>query len=339
MLVFRTASMDDLPGVLDLAKASPVGVTSLPADRDALYRKIQTSSDSIAADVSFHGEESYFFALEDHASGEILGVSALVASAGYNEPFYSYRNETLIHASPGLAIHHKIHALSLCHDLTGNTLCASYYIQPQYRFTRYSDLLSRARFLFIANAPHRFADQVVCEMVGQTDETGESPFWNAVGKHFFGLDYAAAEMHCGVRGRRFIAEMMPHHPIYVPLLPDAAQAAMGQIGEVSEVTYDVLIREGFEAERYIDIFDGGPTLQAATRTIRTFAQSRLVMAALAQKETTLPAMPLLVANTRLADYRAIVVDAVLADDKIRLPAEALQALAVSAGEMLRIAPL
>ena len=46
-----------------------------------------------------------------------------------------------------------------------------------------------------------------------------SPFWDAIGRNFFDLNYAAAERLCGLKSRTFLAELMPHYPIYVPLLP------------------------------------------------------------------------------------------------------------------------
>lgn len=117
MLVMRPAQAADLPQVQRLAADSPVGVTSLPDDAERLRDKILASEASFAAEVSYNGEESYFFVLEDSASGELVGCSAIVASAGFSEPFYSFRNETFVHASRSLSIHNKIHVLSLCHDL------------------------------------------------------------------------------------------------------------------------------------------------------------------------------------------------------------------------------
>ena len=108
MYIFRPVTVADLPAVEALAAQSPVGVTSLPANREALLHKIQASQDALAAEVRLYGEERYFFTVEDRASGRLLGLSGLVASAGYNEPFYSFRNELLIHASPELGIHNKM---------------------------------------------------------------------------------------------------------------------------------------------------------------------------------------------------------------------------------------
>lgn len=127
MLVMRPAQMADLGEVQRLAADSPIGVTSLPDDVDRLSDKIAASEASFAAEVSFNGEESYFFVLEDTDSGKLVGCSAIVASAGYSEPFYSFRNETFVHASRELKIHNKIHVLSQCHDLTGNSLLTSFY--------------------------------------------------------------------------------------------------------------------------------------------------------------------------------------------------------------------
>jgi arginine/ornithine succinyltransferase subunit-like protein len=67
-----------------------------------------------------------------------------------------------------------------------------------------------------------FADSVVTEIVGYSDENGDSPFWDAIGRNFFDLNYAAPSA-CGLKSRTFLAELMPHYPIYVPLLPDEAQ--------------------------------------------------------------------------------------------------------------------
>ncbi|GAB3266532.1 arginine N-succinyltransferase [Chitinimonas naiadis] len=335
MFVLRPARLADLAGIEALAQASPAGVTSLPADRETLYRKVQSSVDSLAAEVSFHGEESYFFVMEAMDGGELVGVSGIVASAGFNEPFYSYRNEAFVHASPGLNIHNRIHALSLCHDLTGNSLLSSFYLREGLHFTRWSDLLSRARLLFIAQWPERFAEAVVSEMIGVTDPQGNSAFWDAVGRVFFGIDYQEAELHCGIKGRKFIAELMPQHPLYVPLLSDAAQEVMGQVGEHARVPYDILTREGFETENYIDIFDGGPTLYASTRGIRTVAQSQLATVASGKAGPH----AFLVATTRQHDFRATVAEAEHCDGHIVLSTEILNALALAPGDTVRIAPL
>ncbi|MET1078244.1 MAG: arginine/ornithine succinyltransferase subunit alpha [Pseudomonas sp.] len=335
MLVMRPAQMADLADVQRLAADSPVGVTSLPDDSARLSEKIAASDASFAAEVSFNGEESYFFVLEDSETGRLVGCSGIVASAGYSEPFYSFRNETFVHASRSLSIHNKIHVLSLCHDLTGNSLLTSFYVEKPLVDSVWAELNSRARLLFVASHPERFADAVVVEIVGQSDEQGDSPFWDAVGRNFFDLNYAEAERLCGLKSRTFLAELMPHYPIYVPLLPDAAQEAMGQVHPRAQITFDILMREGFETDHYIDIFDGGPTLHARTSGIRSIAQSRMVPVRLGEQGKG--GRPYLVSNGQLQDFRAIVAELDWVPGKpVTLSVEAAEALGVGEGASVRL---
>ncbi|WP_286785523.1 MULTISPECIES: arginine/ornithine succinyltransferase subunit alpha [Pseudomonas] len=339
MLVMRPAQMSDLAEVQRLAADSPVGVTSLPDDSGRLGEKIGASEASFAAEVSFNGEETYFFVLEDSDSGHLVGCSGIVASAGYSEPFYSFRNETFVHAARELKIHNKTHVLSLCHDLTGNSLLTSFYIEPGLVDSIAAELVSRARLLFVANHPERFADAIVTEIVGQSDENGDSPFWDAVGRNFFDINYAEAERLCGLKSRTFLAELMPHYPIYVPLLPDSAQEAMGQVHPRAQITFDILMREGFETDHYIDIFDGGPTLHARTSGIRSIAQSRMVPVAILEerREPIRGGRPYLVSNGQLQDFRALVVELDWVPGKpVSLPGAAAEALGAGDGASVRL---
>ncbi len=335
MLVMRPAQVADLQQVQRLAADSPVGVTSLPDDAERLKEKILASEASFAAEVSYNGEESYFFVLEDTQTGQLVGCSAIVASAGFSEPFYSFRNETFVHASRELKIHNKIHVLSLCHDLTGNSLLTSFYVQRELVNTPIAELNSRGRLLFMASHPERFADAVVTEIVGYSDEQGESPFWNAVGRNFFDLNYSEAEKLSGLKSRTFLAELMPHYPIYVPLLPDEAQEAMGQVHPRAQITFDILMREGFETDNYIDIFDGGPTLHARTSGIRSIAQSRLVPVRIG--EVPKATRSYLVTNGLLQDYRALVAELDWVPGKpVTLSAETAEALGIGEGASVRL---
>ncbi|MFJ3049282.1 MULTISPECIES: arginine/ornithine succinyltransferase subunit alpha [Pseudomonas] len=335
MLVMRPAQVADLQQVQRLAADSPVGVTSLPDDAERLREKILASEASFAAEVSFNGEESYFFVLEDTDTGRLVGCSAIVASAGFSEPFYSFRNETFVHASRELKIHNKIHVLSLCHDLTGNSLLTSFYVERDLVNTPIAELNSRGRLLFMASHPERFADAVVVEIVGYSDEQGQSPFWNAIGRNFFDLDYTEAEKLSGLKSRTFLAELMPHYPIYVPLLPDDAQEAMGQVHPRAQITFDILMRDGFESDNYVDIFDGGPALHARTSGIRSIAQSRQVPVRIG--EGGKGNRGYLVTNGQLQDFRAIVVELDWVPGKpVTLNQQAAEALGIGEGASVRL---
>jgi arginine N-succinyltransferase len=340
MLVMRPAQLSDLAEVQRMAANSPVGVTSLPDDSERLREKILASQASFAAEVSFNGEESYFFVLEDTDSGRLLGCSGIVASAGYSEPFYSFRNETFVHASRSLGIHNKVHVLSLCHDLTGNTLLSGFYLDPQLHDSLQAELTSRARLLFIACHAERFADALVVEIVGYSDEHNNSPFWDAIGRNFFDMSYAEAERISGLKSRTFLAELMPHYPIYVPLLPDAAQEAMGQMHPRSQAPFAILMREGFETDHYIDIFDGGPTLNARTSGIRSITQSRVVPVRVVEREEHDPGnacRPYLLCNGQLQDFRALVAELEWIPGKpVNLPVQMAELLGSLDGTSIRL---
>lgn len=338
MLILRPARLGDLPEVQRLAADSPIGVASLPDDRERLAEKIRTSEASFAAEVSFNGEESYFFVLEDTASGQLVGCSAMVATAGFSEPFYSFRNETFVHASRELKIHNKIHVLSLCHDLTGNSLLTGFLLQEGLEGTPAAELNSRGRLLFVASHPERFAESMVVAVPGYRDEDGHAPFWDAIGRNFLAIDHAEAVRLCGLKGRTMLAELMPSYPIYVPLLPDSAQEAMGQVHPCAEESFDILMREGFESEHYVDIFDGGPTVHARTSGLRSIAQNQRVSVRLGAPATG--GRRWLVANTQLQDFRALIVELDWeAGQPLTLAPTLAEALGVGEGGSVRVVAL
>ena len=201
--------------------------------------------------------------------------------------------------------------------------------------TASAELNSRARLMFMASHPERFADAVVVEIVGYSDDEGESPFWNAVGRNFFDLNYIEAERLSGLKSRTFLAELMPNYPIYVPLLPDEAQESMGQVHPRAQITFDILMREGFETDNYIDIFDGGPTLHARTSGIRSIAQSRVVPVRIGEQQKG--GRQYLVSNGLLQDFRALVADLDWVPGKpVELSLEIAEALGVGEGASVRL---
>jgi arginine N-succinyltransferase len=271
-LVLRAATSDDLPALERFAAASAIGITTLPADRQQLADRLARSAQAFASGDDSSGEEIYLFVLED--AGRVVGTSGIAASAGFHDRFYSYRNEMVVHVSAALKASNRIHTLHLCHDLTGYTLLTSFYIEPEYAHTLAPQLLSRGRLLFIAEFGDRFSDRIAAESPGLADDTGRCPFWDAVGRRFFDMDYPQAERITGGRSKSFIAELMPQSPIYVPLLPEAAQWAIGQLHPVAELPFSILQDEGFDSETYVDIFDGGPTVDARVALLKTVAGSR-----------------------------------------------------------------
>ena len=75
------------------------------------------------------------------------------------------------------------------------------------------------------------------------DDHGRSPFWDALGKHFFDVDFPNAD-YLSLVNKKFIADLMPKHPIYIPLLPKDAQDVIGKVHEQTEPALKLLEAEG-----------------------------------------------------------------------------------------------
>lgn len=271
-LLLRPVAAADLPDLVRMAAASADGISSLPNDEAKLRARIAASLQSFASPDDASGEETYLFVLED--SGRIVGCSGIAASAGFFDRFYSYRNEFVVHASAGLGVTQRMHTLHLCHDLTGATLLTSFFLDPGYEDGPAAQLLSRARLLFIHGNAERFSERIAAESPGVTDDAGQSPFWDAVGRRFFGMAYPEAEAVIGGRSRACIADLMPPYPVYVALLPEAAQWALGQLHPVGELPFSILQEEGFDADTYVDIFDGGPTVEGPLASLSSVRHAR-----------------------------------------------------------------
>ncbi len=335
--VVRPVAMKDIPALEVLARQASRGVHTLPRTPENLQRAVKRSLDSFAAQVEFQGEESYMFVLEDTASAEVLGSATIFATAGSNGTYFAFRNDVVQQVSRDLGISHNVHALSLCSELTACSQLSSFFVLDGAA-TVAATLLSRARLLFAALAPQRFGDRFFVSLAGVSDEKGQSPFWDALGRKFFQMDFLDAEHAVeGARNRTLIVELMPHYPVYVPLLPAAAQAVLGQIHPQAELPFALLTAEGFAADEYIDIFDGGPILLAHRDSLRTVQQARRCRVQLSSQPAQEGA-PWLVCNAQQQQFRALTVHTVMQHDALLLSQTQLDALQLAPGAQVLCVP-
>jgi arginine N-succinyltransferase len=338
MHVVRPVELSDITALETLAAVTMPGVHTLPKTREKIAASVERSIASFAAHVDIPSEESYLFVLENEASGAIVGTAAIFASAGSNGTYFSFRNDVIQQVSRDLNISHSVHALTLCSELTAYSQLSGFYVRDRDNAVLAAALLSRARLLFAVLAPHRFGDRFFVPLAGVTDTKGSSPFWDALGRKFFKMDFLDAEKVIGgARNRTLIVELMPHYPVYVPLLPGDAQAVMGQIHPDGELAFNLLTAEGFEADDYIDIFDGGPILQAHKNSLRSFSGSMLRRVALAEPEfATVCEAPATyaIAASNEQNFRAITVTcpSVEAGEFVYLAQDAQDALMVAPGD-------
>jgi arginine N-succinyltransferase len=285
MFVIRPVSLDDLDRLFDLAGGVGYGLTSLPRDRELLHHKISESIDGFARLGQKPRGDCYLFVLEDLGTGQAVGTTGIVSKVGGFEPFYAYAIETALAESAALKVRKEIKFLKLVTEHNGPCEIGSLFLLPECRKDGNGRLLSLVRFLFMAEYPRRFDPTVIAELRGIIDDTGHAPFWDGLGHHFFDTDYPNAD-YLSVVDKRFIADLMPRHPIYIPLLPKEAQGVIGKVHPQSVPAAEILREEGFRNTGMVDIFDAGPIVSCPRDDIRTVRESRkLVVEAIVDEVT------------------------------------------------------
>ncbi|WP_106477705.1 arginine N-succinyltransferase [Phytohalomonas tamaricis] len=344
MLVVRPAQPGDLPALERLAGNAMPRLTNLPAHRDRLEERIARSSRSLASQIDYPGDEIYSFVLEDcpgnASSGDIVGTASIRAQAGGSEAYYTYRQETLIHASQQLDVRREVQVLSLSHELSEVTLLCALTLDERYKDTSAHYLLRRARLMFIAQYPERFADTVAVAMPGYLDADNLSPFWESVGRHFFDRSFQEMNAFAGVRSKSFIAEVMPQFPLYLPLLTPEARASIGREHPLHETALADFIAEGFRRSRHVDIFDAGPILKAERAKLHGIAQCGWHPVRIRPEQSLPDAELALVANQRLDGFRCLLARyALTPTGQLMLSPEQAERLDVEEGRAVLVTPL
>ncbi|WP_411195658.1 arginine N-succinyltransferase [Raoultella planticola] len=321
-MLFRPVRQDDLDDIIRLASRAGVGMTSLPNDPARLAARIQRSVETFAGKLP-RGQQGFLFVLEDTRLARVVGVSAIEVAVGLDEPFYNFRLQRTVRASKELGVYKNQELLNLSYDHTGHSELCTLFLDPEYQKNRNGLFLSKARFLFIAAFRELFSPHLFAELRGRSDEQGNSPFWDALGHHFFDIQFADADRLTGTGMKTFIAELMPAYPIYVSLLPDDAREAIGQVHANTSPARAILEKEGFSWRGSVDIFDAGPVLEAETDAIRAISESQYIPAMQLMTERS---TPLIVANNQFEQFRAVLISP---DDQPQLNQAALDALAVN----------
>ncbi|TMO71422.1 arginine N-succinyltransferase [Pseudoalteromonas sp. S3785] len=275
MQVLRPITTKDFAALKQIALESGHGFTSLPVDDQLLNDKIARAEKSFAKNINQPLDESYLFVLEDSETGEVIGTTAIEAAVGLSVPLYHYHLGKTVHHSPTLNVYNTVDILSMCNDYTGCSEICTLFLRENSRKGLTGRFLSRSRFLFMAQHSERFADTVIAEMRGVSDEDGHSPFWQWLQEHFFSIEFPQADHLVGLGDKVFISELMPKYPIYVNLLSNKAQAVIGNVHEKTKPALKLLEKEGFEHRGYVDLFDAGPTVEAKLGNIRSIRESQV----------------------------------------------------------------
>lgn len=334
MLIVRAAQEADVDQLYDLIQKSAYGLTTLKISRQQLLDRVEASTFAFRMRSGKPAGQPYVFVMEDLAFGKVVGTCAIYSKTGGYEPFYSYRIRDSHHKSKELGVDKKVAFLDLVEEHNGPTEIGSLFLSPEYWGKGHGRLLSLSRFLFIAEHPERFDSETIAEMRGNVSGDGYSPFWNAIGAHFFEIEFPQAET-LTTNSKNVIADLFPRHPIYIPLLPEAAREVISKVHSNTEPAKKMLQDEGFEHHNLVDIFDGGPVIHCVTDRIRSVRKSRSLV--VNEIRETVDTESRLVANCNLENFRSCLGRAqVLDQNTIALEQVTALELKVKVGESVRI---
>lgn len=337
MMRVRPVRLEDVDALYELAKTASAGLTTLPPSTELLEAKVKLSLESFAAEVTDPGEEFYLVVLEDGPGGRVVGTAGVFATVGKSRPFYSYNLVPSKMKSRDPLIQTRADLLVLSNQFDGACELATLYLDPAYRKGGNGALLSKSRYFLLAGYPERFPDIVMAELRGWVDENDRSPFWDAVGRKFFGLELAEADLINSLGNNQFIRDLMPTHPIYVGVLPEEAQEVIGVPHPESAAALKILQRQGFRWRGAIDIFDAGPSVEAYREEIRTVRNChRMVIGKIGESDD---ALMHLIANPKLDSFRVASGKLHRLDaGEVALAPELAELLGVSEGDEILVEP-
>jgi len=335
MFIIRPVKIEDLDQIISLASEAKTGLTTLPCDRKILTHRVERSIESFQKDVKKPEGEIYFFVIEDVEKQKVLGTCSVISKVGGFEPFYSYEIKTAVHESTLLKVKKEIQYLQLLRNHSGPSEIGTLFLHPDARLKGNGRLLSLSRFLFMAQYRQRFEKEVIAELRGVFDEQGESPFWNAVCKHFFVIDYKKADL-MGMEDKSFIEELIPRHPIYIPLLPQEAQDVIGEVHKNTRPALLLLIQEGFEMINQVDIFEAGPVVSANLDDVRAVKESRAAVVASVTNEAE-ESYDYLIANVEAMENFRVAMGAldINAEGTVNIGKDVAQGLGIMEGNKIR----
>lgn len=331
-MLFRSARDTDLDAIYQLAGESGSGMTTLPNDKVLLTQRLAWSTASFQTKRQQPANDYYLFVLEDTETKTVVGTSAIQSSVGRDTPFYTYELSQQTNTCPNLGLSNTITLLKKITAHNNQSELCTLFLNPSYRHKTNGLLLSRARFLFIAQFPERFETTLIAEMRGVCNEQGQSPFWAAVGSHFIPLSFAQADQLTLASNKQLIANLIPTHPIYVNLLPKSAQNVIGCVNQTTQAALNMLLREGFSITNHIDLLDAGPTVTASRPTIKTIATNQTLI--IKDIVNTIESKPHIISN-RTLDFRASLGSLLIENQTCCLTQETADVLQVKRGDMIR----
>lgn len=256
--IVRPAKQNDLEDIFNLSQQFVL--LNLPANRESIEKKISRSLESFAGKRDKKSKAEFIFVLEDLKKNKVIGCSLILAKHGTLEkPHYSFKVLKKERHSEDLGIGFIHHVLKLSEQTDGPTEIGGLLLDSEYRSNphKLGKLISLSRFMFMAQYPEKFQEQVLCEFAPLLTDSGKSHLWEELGRKFTGLTYEEAD-RLSLKNKEFIKQLFPIVHIYLSLLSPEVRMNLGKVSKSTEPAKHLLSKIGFKYINEIDPFDGGP---------------------------------------------------------------------------------
>ena len=335
--LIRPTTPDDIPALLALTGSVGSGMTTLPRSQTTLEERVAASIAAFAGTGIARAKDIFFLVLEDEEGP--VGMASIFPNLGEDRPFYSYRVSHIDAQAPETGLRASTDILQLVNDFHGYTEIGTLLVGERARGRGVGRFLSLSRFLFMGREKDRFGSDVMADIRGWLDADGHSPFWDHIPAKFFHTSFDEAD-RLSAHDFRFISHLMPKFPIYVSLLPDQVQEAIGKPHEKSAYALNMLMAEGFRYTRCVDIFDGGPSIECTLDSVRTVKALSARTATISDSDTHIAgAETLMVTSSKAKPFVAILGTGHIDGHTVVISPQMAERAGFSNGEQVLASPL
>ncbi|PKY11356.1 hypothetical protein B1757_05050 [Acidithiobacillus marinus] len=320
-MYIRPVKENDLDALLLFLQQSKTELTSLSRKKNILAEKIEQSITSEKCQILSDWQRS-LMVLYDPEKDSIAGISGLEREKS---------------CAPHYIIDQKSKCLRFSTSAVSPLKLGSLLIHENYRNYGFGKLLSKCRFLYLANFSHPIADHIHAELRGWVDNNYRSPFWDNISSSFYDGNFSIIDQYRGTYPEIFVESYLAEHEIPFYLIDNDVKQKIGSVHKDTENAKRMLEKEGFLHTSCIDILDGGPTLKSALKNVFTIKNSSL-FSAIPNREKNKISEIWMISNIKVSGFRAGLYPAAHRSGHLYVHPQTLAALELDPGDLVRAVP-
>lgn len=320
-MYIRLVKENDLDALFLFLQQSKTELTSLPKNKNSLAEKIalSTASEKYQDLADWH---RCLMVLYDPVKDAIAGISGLEREKSCAPHYIIDQNNKCLRFSTSAVSPIKLGSL---------------LIHEEYRNYGLGGLLSKARFLYLANFSHPIADHIHAELRGWVDNNGRSPFWEKISSSFYDGSFSSIDQYRGTHPEIFFESHIAAHNIPFYLIEDDVKQVIGTVHKDTENAKRMLEKEGFTHTNCVDILDGGPILKSTLKNVFTIKNSNLFSVS-TNRENEKISETWMISNIKVNGFRAGLYPAAHRSGHLYVQPQTLAALELDPDDLVRAVP-